>query len=158
MAFLPFPSVQTIKTIDTAETITLGTIQVTDNQELRHIRPLLYKRGAHAGLETLQMRIHSTSDVTAVYASSNVINLADIITSGNFGTSDFLSRVRFDFERPNLNKNFAYTVSLVTTNYTRNADTYYLGLSYDFPNAIYTVAGTPGVTDHPLAMQVFGFK
>lgn len=152
MAFLQFPDTHLIKTIDTAETIEIGKFKMVDHQEFRYVRVLLYQNGTPGGTENMQMRLHTGDDLTAVYATSNTVQLSAV--------TDNLSLVRFDFERPNINKNLTYTVSMVVNNYTRNADTYYLGVSYDFPNSTYSTitASEDNYTSHPLKMELFGFK
>jgi len=150
MAYLQFPKQLLMKTFDTGERVELGGFQTTDNQELRHIRVNLFQNGTPGGLEELTLNLHTSNDFTGTYASSNTVLMSDV--------TDNLSWVRFDFARPNINKNLTYFATMTTANYTRNADVFYIALAYDFPFPIYTAGANTNFTDHLLASQVFGFK
>lgn len=153
MAYLKFPSILKIKTADTSEIVNLGKYKVNQNEEIAYARPGIYVHGTPGGSETLQLRIHTGDDLTAVYASSNTVSLSGFTTDYNLGV------IRFDFNRQNINKNLFYTHSIVINNYTRNADTFYIGFIMDFPdvNKIYSSVSNP--TDgEPAALQLFGYK
>lgn len=150
MAYLQFPDTLLMKTFDTAERVELGTFQTTDNQELRHIRVNLFQSGTPGGFEELTLNLHTSSDFTGTYASSDTVLMSDV--------TDNLSWVRFDFGRININKNLTYFSTMTTANYTRNGDTFFIALAYDFPVPIYSAGANTNFTDHMLASQIFGFK
>jgi hypothetical protein len=153
MAFLQFPSVLLIKTFDTAEIVNLGSFKLSESGELEHIQSWVYIKGTPAGNERIRLRVHTTSDTSRVYAQSDWVAASDL-------GANFLGWVRFDFSLQNMNKNFFYWISAETQNYTRNADTLYFGITYDYPFPTYTtgVSDPSNYTDYPLATKIFVVK
>lgn len=162
MAFLNFAENQLITVMDTSDTIDFGAFQAEESMEIAHIRAAIYVQGTASagGSETLQLRLHTSTDLTASYAQSNVVTLDSIITDIGGANQGVIGWARFDFSRENINKELNYQVSAVATNYTRNADTFYIGFLRDFPFPIYSGGLTPPTFygDHLLGMQIFGYK
>lgn len=161
MAFKQFNDYQLIKTIDTSEVLEIGQLTPKNNGELKYIRLCLFKHGTLSPVNiTLTCKIHTSSDLTAVYAASTAVTLIDVEGADYLNTSgDWISWVRFDFDRPNINKNISYYVSLTTANYTRNSDTFYIGCAYGYPYPTYDPdTNINNFTDGPLAMQWFSYQ
>jgi len=150
MAFLQFPKVLLTKIFDTAEEVNLGSFKATDSQELEHIRVIIFRNGTAGGSETFTLKVYSSSDLTSAVATSDVVTYSTVTNN--------LSWVRFDFNRENINKEITYFATLTPASYTRNADTFYFGVPFDFPDPIYGTFSGTNFTDHGIAMQIFGFK
>lgn len=158
MSFYDFSAEQYVKTIDTGESIRMGNFQVASALELAHIRVLLFIHGVTSlsGSEQIRLKIYSNQyyySSTLLYMSSWA-NINDIT---NLGSVDWIGWITIDFARENINKNFVYYVEAEFQNYTRNSETFYLGLSHDFPWPIYDNSEDL-FYDHPLAMAIFGYK
>lgn len=158
MSFYDFSAEQYVKTIDTSETIRMGSFQVATSLELAHIRILLFIHGVTSlgGSEQVRLKIYTDQyyeSSTLLYTSS----WATVSDITNLGVADWIGWITIDFDRENLNKNQAYYVLAEFQNYTRNSETFYFGLSHDFPWPIYDNSENL-FYDHPLAMAIFGYK
>lgn len=141
MAFTQFAENQSVHVADTGERLDLGTILPSQNGELQYIRQVIYINGTPAASDEVFLGLHLSTDFTAAYATSNSIFLLNIIDEvTDTPTGGLLADVRFTFDRVNINKNQTYYVSLQTNNYTRNANTYYIGAVRDYPFPITEVA------------------
>ena len=154
MAITQFPNILIVKKFDTSENIEIGQFKPTKHGELKYARTRFLVRGNIVGTERVRMKVHLTSDLTVAYATSTWVNVSTFDTSS--GSNDMLSWVRFDFNREPLNKNQSYYFSIESGNYTRNADTFYLGLTYDYPASTYT--DDLDYSKVPLSLQVFTYQ
>lgn len=152
MALQNFHNKLFCRIFDTSEEINCGAFQVTDNQELRHIRVLILIYGGVPTTETLTLKLHSESSLSSLYATSDSISLSDVAQTTNY----WIGYVRFDFDRINLNKNNTYWVNITTGNYTRNSNTYYLGYVFDWPVGTYNDDTTTPMSN--ANMQIFGYR
>ena len=155
MAFKDFAETQYIKTIDTSESISFGSFSVVNSMELAHIRSALMITGVSnlSGNEQVRLKIYTDPAFTSLLYTSDYANLSDIT---DIGTTNWFGWIRIDFNRENINANLTYYVQLETLNYTRNAETFWIGFSHDFPFPVYDNAQTL-YYKHPLAMQLFGY-
>lgn len=167
MAFTQFASVQLVKVLGTSEIMDLGGYKANVNSELKYIRICLNKKGTVPLNTALQLKLHTSSDLTVSYASSNQLYIEDITQSlfdqGDIAslTDDWFSWVRFDFGKENLNMNLTYTISLNGISYTRNADLFYVGVPRDFPFPIYqppTPPTYPYYNSYGFAKQIFTYQ
>lgn len=110
--------------------LSLGSVVSGNNLELAHIRIQLFKHGTIAANTRMRLSIKSNEGASSAIAVSDWANTSDITF---FTSGDWLGRVRFDFARQNISEDTTYYVYLETENYTRNADTDYLGVAYDWP-------------------------
>lgn len=157
MGFLDFAETQYIKTIDTGEQPRMGTFKVTQNSELKYMRVKPYIQGTLVGTEKIRLKIYSDTTFTSLLYTSSWSNLYEVVDeNGDVATGDWLGIIRIDFNRENLNKNITYYVVAELTGYTRNADTFYIGLSYDFPFPIYD-NGQSLYYNHPIAFEIFTY-
>ena len=158
MSFQKFANTLYVKTFDTAEICRMGTFVLASNMELKYLRVLflMYGVAGRGGSERIRIKIYSDVEHTSVLYTSewSDITLANI--SGLAGSHSWLGWIRTTFARENLNKNISYYVSCEIENYTRNGDTFYCGLSYDFPHPIYDNSQN-SFRYHPLALQVLGY-
>ena len=70
---------------------------------------------------------------------------------------DWLGYVRFDFPRANILAGEEYFVTVISENYTRNKDDFYLGFVYDYPVYI-NADGKDQFFENPLALQFFAYE
>ena len=158
MAFLQFAKTQMIQAMDSGETLNLGGFQPAVNGELRHVTLGLLKVGSLISATTLQMGIYLSEDFSSAYATSDSIFVTDIEAAEADITGDtWRAIVRFDFSRPNLNKNQLYYFALIPGSYTRTGDTNYLGVVRDEPYPIYSLAGANYGIEYPASKAVFAF-
>ena len=114
--------------------------------ELKTITCWVQVRGTSGGSETFTLGLYPNDDFESAIASSAAV----AITS--FGVqSDGYNYVRFDFSDVNLNANNTYHVGISSANYTRNADTYFVGFLLDWPDRI---NATPSATSAGLKMAI----
>lgn len=142
MSYLQFRSQDSIRVADTGDIVSLGGFQPANNGELRHIVLNIYKHGTLPTATKMKMGLHSSSDLTTAYAFSDEFFVSTIENSieGNDLTY-WRAWVRFDFGRPNLNKNQLYYMSLQFTDYIRDADNFYIGVVGDDPNDLIYATG-----------------
>ncbi len=148
-----------VKTFNTGEIIQMGSAQLANNLELLYVRAYFFMKGvsSRGGSERIRIIIYGDSGYTsALYTSAwadvtlaNISNLADSVA--------WIGWIRTTFTRQNLNKNIIYYIGCEIGNYTRNADTFYCGLFYDFPYQIYGSTNTVFYT-HNLGFQFFGYQ
>ena len=151
MAFQDFPETLIFKTIDTSEKVNLANMTVARDQQLTYARMMLYIAGA---VTTEQLRINvnpSETNENPIFSSS-WSNLSDITT--HTGT-DWIGWLRFDFSEQHLDSDIAYTMQLETNNYTRNGDTTYLAVAFDWPYAINDQA-TPAIPS--IGVELYGLE
>jgi hypothetical protein len=144
------PSVAYVRTLGTAELVQCGSIQVAEEEELAHIRFLLYKHGALGGTEEIRAKLFTDDGYSKLYATSDWALVSDIENLSTY----WWGWIRLDFGRENLSKRFPYYVALETENYTETDDAY-LSVSLDWPIPQNTGINTP---HRALAMQVYGYR
>lgn len=155
MAFKDFASVQYVKTVDTSESPRMGSFSLASSGELGHIRTVLYINGTMSGTEQFRIRVCGDSACSSALATSDWMDLADITDeNGNIATGDWVGFVTADFNRENLNKDITYYTAIDFNNYTRNTETFYIGVCHDFP---YPIADNSEdlFYNHPLVMAIF---
>jgi len=145
--------------MDSSEKLDLGGIQPAKNGELKHVTLGLAKIGALSSSMTLKLGIHLSTDFTSQVAFSDEIFVTNIEAAEiNITTNTWRAIVRFDFSRPNLNKNQSYRFSLQSTNYTRIADTNLIYVIRDEPFPIYSIAGASYGIEFPSSKALFAFQ
>jgi hypothetical protein len=151
MAFTPFNDKQTFLVYDTSDSyLNIGSFVVTSNQWLRHIQTNIFIKGTLGGSETMIFKIYSRQNsVTALY-SSNTVSLSAI---GSY-TPSWFGNIFFDFDDKPLNKNITYYARIYIANYTRNSNTFYIGINLDWPFPVNTRAvSTPACMFSLLSMR-----
>ena len=128
-----------IKTFDNGEEVECGAFQVNESGNLRAIISRLFIK-AHASLggsETLTMKLYPNNlyDSDTVLATSTAFSLSDLTFSG--GNADYIGDLAFEFSDFNLNSSITYYAGITVASYTRNADTFYLGMVYDHPQPLH---------------------
>jgi len=156
MSFLNFANELYVKTFDSTEAPRMGSFSLATSGELQYIRTVLFINGVSSlgGSEQVRIKLYGDSDHANLLYTSAWSSISDIT---DIGSTNWIGYFRLDFSKENLNANITYYVSIETQNYTRNADTFYLGVPYDFPFPIYDNSQDLFV-DHPLAMQIFTWQ
>jgi hypothetical protein len=150
MSVLKLHGQQYAKTLDTSETIQAAGFQVAQNQELAHVYLWLYRSGVPVGNEKLYAAVYTDSGYTDLYALSDPVLVRGDIAEG----AAWYGKVRFDFARPNLNKNLRYYLAVYGSNYSKTPS-FYVAFPYDWPAPIYTQASAP---KYGLRMELYGYR
>lgn len=124
MAFTPFPQTLDVKTLDTSEAYQICSFTTPYYQEITHAKLMIYVHGSEAGTEQIRVKIYSDSGMTQLIDTSAWANLAD---REAIGTND-INSIRLDFNRKILAADTAYYAALESQSYTRNSDTFYIGV------------------------------
>lgn len=155
MSFVDFSKVQYIKTTDTSEEIRIGSFKTVNSLELKYIRLTIVIKGLTNILGEIAIKIFSDPGYTSLLYISDYSDLSDIEII-NTSNDQWIGWIRIDFNRENINNKLTYYPTIVTRNYTRTANDYYIGFAYDFPYPIYD-NGESKFYRHPLQMQIFGW-
>jgi len=151
MSFNNFASIQGFVVLETGLKQKLGIATIPHELELSHIVLTLYKHGANVGSEQLRINLYANDRYDSPFKSSGWVSIADIEDL----STNWLGWLRFDFERRNISLNQVVYVEIESQNYTRNADTFYLGIGLDDPVRFNTI--TSG-SSAPAAMQIIGYR
>jgi hypothetical protein len=159
MSIYNFSEDKYIKTFDSGEEIRMGSFSLASGSQgpLGNIRVFLYIQGFRslAGSESLVLKIYTSTNYENALITSDTVLINDI----SFDTSDvaktgWLGYLRFDFNDEQLNANLTYYPTITIANYTPNADSFYVGLAYDYPDPVYDNGGA-FFYDQSIAMQIF---
>lgn len=158
MAFKQFSAVQYIKVFDTGEEVKAGSfLQTQNNAEIQYMRVGIYVNGNLSGNEQIRVNMYSNPGANRLLfrsSWSDISNCED--ENGNKITGDWIGLIRCDFARQNINKNINYYPSVELNNYTRNADTFYIGLTRDYPFPRYTGGNTHYSTNY--TFELFEYR
>ncbi len=147
------PSRAMVRVVESNETLSVGTLDLARDLELKAIRVLLYVHGtALAGTERVRAKLYADSSRTLLLHTGEWSELSDAVgLAGNWWGWFTLY-----FSRPNLAQSNVYYLSLEVDGYTRNANTYYLGFSLNWPIPsllLPTLDGRRG-----LMLQILGYR
>jgi len=159
MSILNFSEEKYVKTFDASEEIRLGGFSLASGTSgpIGNIRVFMYIQDftALSGSESMTMKIYTSTSYENVYITSDTVLINEI----DFDTSDplkenFLGYLRFDFNNEYLNEKFNYYPTVTIANYTPVADSFYIGLCYDYPDPVYDNGGA-FFYNQSIAMQIF---
>lgn len=139
------------RVLETNDTVNLGSMSLPSAIELYAIRILLYKHGTSGGSERFRLKLYRDSGRTDLAYTSAYSDLADVTDLG----AKWFGWVSILFDREHVPASTTFYPTLEVENYTRNADTYYLSCSLDWPNPQY---GTDNTTRRNLALQMYGYE
>ena len=134
-----FSNKQCIKTIDTSEKIKLGTFVLNESAQIGYAQLSIFIQGSISGPEQMRLNVYSDSGYTALRFYSDKINLNQITYDTSKG---WRGEVLFTFGRQNLNKNFSHYFELECFNYTRNGNTFYLGVCKEYLDPHFNSGGS----------------
>jgi hypothetical protein len=125
MAYLPFPNELDIKTLDTSEAYCFCSFSTADYfMEIAEARIHIYKHGALAGNEQIRVKIYRDSGLTDLLDTSAWVSLSERAAKGTYD----INWLAIPFNLKVLASGTTYHAVIETQNYTRNADTFYIGL------------------------------
>lgn len=109
----------------------IGSFQPKFNSELVSARLHLYRQGTEGGSETFTLHLFGGvhSDTSAAFASSSPLVLSEVAAANaNWAAEQgWVGCVRFDFPAGvYVDKDTAYRAVISSTNYTRNAEVFYV--------------------------------
>jgi hypothetical protein len=139
------------RALETNETVSLGSVSLPSAIEIHAIRVLIYKQGTAGGTERWRIKAYRDATKTDLAYTSAYTNLTDITDLG----TNWYGWVSASFSRENVPATTTFYLSLELENYTRNADTYYLALSLDWPNPQYAATAA---TRKGIALQIYGYE
>lgn len=159
MSFQQFAGTQTCKSCDTSEIIQMGGCKPRVNLELVYIRAsiLIYKQANLAGSEQFRTKVYSDSGYTSLLYTSSWMSINSTSISGLASTHSWIGIMRSDFSsRPQMSAQLYYYIGLEFQNYTRNANTFWIGTCRDFPYPTYSTAQVAYLCNYKF--EVFGYQ
>jgi hypothetical protein len=154
MAFSPFPGKGYYRILESNEEAKGGYFTLTDSMDLKHIVPQIFIHGTMSGSEQVRMKIYGANGASATSTPIAVSAYAPLADIGNY-TSNWLGDIFLDFSGEPLKSGVSYYMSLQIANYTRNADTFYIGVNLDW----YPDVNDPVVsTTRGFRARILGYK
>lgn len=139
MAFTQFPREQYFRVLETDTITRMGNFQVPDGTELQHMMLTLFIRGVIASPVNMRVNIYgSDSNETAEFSSEWITLSTTTLSSSPAYTQNWFGNVYADFSGNPLNPNVVYYMTCETSGYTRNGDTFYIGLNLDWYSPVNT--------------------
>lgn len=137
------------KVSDTAESVFAGEFVLDESIQVKQMICHMYKHGALSGNESLVAKVYSDSAMTKLIfqSSSYLLSTANMTTYWRG-----LVPIEFATERF-LEAGKSYYIAFELSNYTRNADDFYISFLVDTADPIYTV-----VSGTPLYCGIVGYK
>lgn len=149
-----FAATQFIKSFDTNEQIKKGGFKINQDGEWGYMGHVIYIHGGLAGTEKIRTKLYSDDTHSNLLYTSDWTDISE--TQKLSGSDGWFGYIRNKFNDENLNGALWYYAGVELTDYTRNAETFYIGLTRDFPFPIYKITPTPAYFyEHPLATQIF---
>jgi len=147
MAFTQFPQQQYFRVFNTGENAKLGYFNLQDGVELKHVMLTIFIRGAAslAGTERVRMKIYGNDTLESAIITSDWANL-NSSTLDPVPVDNWLGNIYLDFQGNPLNPNINYFMTAEIDGYTRNANSFYIGVNLDWYSPVNTqlTAGQAG--------------
>lgn len=131
MAFTQFPREQYFRILNSDEVTRFGYFNVDDGTELRHMMFTIFIRGTIATPFDIRANIYGNDNQVSPIFSSSWATLSMATLEPTY-TQNYLGNIYLDFSGYPLNPNINYFMSIETSGYTRNGDTYYIGINLDW--------------------------
>lgn len=151
MSIYQFPNQLYIQPFTQGEDLRMGSFQLVESMELQYIRTQLHIYNQAITTQRVRIKIYGDQDYTDLLYTSSWADL-----SGANASNYWLGYIRVSFNRENLNKNITYYAAIEIGNYTFSSSSF-IGPTFDFPWPVYD-NGAPNFFNHPLTMQIFGYK
>lgn len=145
MSVFNFPENQFVRIFNENEKVKISTISI-NSCEIGNVRMKVFLKGNRSS-EKLKL-IFCPKGITTSLFESDEVNLSSI-------APNFYGLVRFDFQRNNIAQG-EYDIYAEVLSYSRNGNTDYVSLVYDFPVAIYDNS-EQNFDGHPIALEVFKY-
>ena len=136
MAFVQFPKQQYFRVLETDTTTQIGYFNVSEGIEIKHMMLTLLVRGLIASPFTFRVKIYGNNLLETPIFMSNWVTLsvATLVldADGTQYTQNYFGNIYLDFDGYSLNPNIDYYMAVQTNGYTRNADSFFVGINLDW--------------------------
>ena len=127
-----------------AGTTALGSYAPSAALRLRHLRPVIVKKGTRAGSERCRVKVFPTAAMVTAMYTSDWVTIASIEAEiGAAAADSWYAHVRFDFGSVHLVAGTAYYAAIEFENYTPSAS-FFFSAKCDWADGVYSSASTPG--------------
>lgn len=129
---MSYPATQFWKVFETDEVVNGGGATFASDAQLAQVVVTMYKQGVVDGTERMRALLYHDASLTKLYATGDWTDLADTFDDATNWRGD----VPLDFSegsRPFVEAGQVYYVAIEVDQYTRNGETLYLSLAYDWP-------------------------
>lgn len=137
MAFTQFPREQYFRILETGENARLGYFNLQDGTEIKHMMITIFIRGTIAAPFNLRVNIYGNDTLIDPIFTSDWA----VISSSTLDptpTNNWLGNIYLDFAGYPLNPNINYYMTAESDDYTRNGETFYLGINLDWYSPVNT--------------------
>lgn len=139
MAFLQFPQTDFFRILETDSTTRMGSFQIPVGTELDHMMLTILVKGLIVTTINLRVKIFgSDMNETPEIVSDWVELSVDTLVSSPAYTTGWFGNIYVDFSGEPINPNVTYYMTCETSGYTRNGDTFYMGLNLDWNSPVNT--------------------
>lgn len=123
----PFATPFMSRTVESNETIAVGSFNIDTSMELTYVVSEIYIVGVPAGSEAAVMKIYSSGEYSSdsLIATSDTLEFSDYMPNNYTGPA-YRCQVQFTFSNEVIHKDFEYYIEIVHSNYTRVANSYYI--------------------------------
>ena len=137
MGYTQFPDNRYYLCFTVSDTpIPFGKIDLTTDQEIRHIQTHVIKEGAHSAGTKFRMHISPNEAYNVPIVTSAWIDVSEI---DSLTSSSWAGYLTFTFDRTPLEADNDYWVHIEITGYTNPLDeSYYWGFAMDWPEELHT--------------------
>ena len=132
---MSYPATEYWKVFETAEVVLAGGATFIETAELAQVIVTMYKHGVAAGTETMRVKLYHDAALTKLYATGEWTDLI----GGHAGATYWRGRIPLNFavgSYPFVQPGQEYFVAIETASYTRNGETFFVSLGFDWPLTI----------------------
>jgi hypothetical protein len=132
-----FPGTQYFRILDNAFSsgeVKGGYFNLSAATDIENMMLTIFIRGSLGGSEQIRARIYGNSESIVPICNSSWASLSGI---GSY-SGNWIGNVYVDFANQPLNPNIDYYVGIQAQNYTRNLDTFYIGVNLDWVDPVNT--------------------
>jgi hypothetical protein len=152
MSVQDFAKTQFIKSFNTGEQVKKGGFRINQDGEWGVLGHIIYIHGTLSGSERIRSKIYSDVDHQNLLYTSDWTNISE--TQKISGSAGWFGYIRNDLNGK-IN-GVLYTMWVWNLITTPERNTFYIGLTRDFPFPIYKITPTPAYFyEHPLATQIW---
>lgn len=136
MAITQFPKEQYFRTLNSDQVTRMGYFNLATGTEITFVTVWAFVRGIIASPFQIRMNVYGNNDqavpiFSSSWATLSAATLLDNSTGAPY-SNNWLGYFNLDFAGYPLNPNINYYVSMETSGYTRNLDTFYIGINLDW--------------------------
>jgi hypothetical protein len=147
-----YPATQYWKVFETDEVLVAGGATFASDAQLAQVVVTLYAQGTFAGSERMRALLYHDQALTKLYATGAWTSIADAVGAAAAWRGDIPLNFA-EGSRPFVEAGATYYVAIEVDQYTRDGETLFVSLTYDWPLPINENAATP--PSYPLAMAFY---